>query len=138
MRVKVDEMTDQKTCTVSMRGDGIYAEISNPSSVVVGVGYMVAGRALLRVGDSAPFSLPFQDLHYRFVLPKSRSLGVTKALLSGKSIRVRFDDSVNGGEVNLEIQPGDFRGAYNQAKDVCGWSSLPANPVPKNRKNSSR
>src|SRR5438445_7493545 len=82
LRVKVDEMTDQKTCTVSMRGDGIYAEISNPSSVVVGVGYMVAGRALLRVGDSAPFSLPFQDLHYRFVLPKSRSLGVTKALLS--------------------------------------------------------
>jgi hypothetical protein len=40
--------------------------------------------------------------------------------------------------VNLEIQPGDFRGAYNHATDVCGWSSLPANPVPKNRKNPSR
>jgi len=138
LRVKVDEMTDRKTCTVSIRGDGIYAEISNASAIVIGVGYMVVGRALLRVGDSAPFSLPFQDLHYRFVLPKNRSLEVTKGLLSGKSIPVRFDDSINGGEVNLEIQPGDFRGAYNQATDVCGWSSPPANPVPKNRKNPSR
>jgi hypothetical protein len=132
LQVKVDAMSDRKTCTLSVRGDGIRLEMSSPSAVVIWIGYMSApGRPrLLRVGDSAPFALPRQDVYFSFVLSKNRSRQVTEGLFAGNHIRVQFTDALARRQQDLELQPGDFRASYNRATENCAWPPLPVIAAP--------
>jgi TonB family protein len=124
---RIDEMTDEKLCSVHTPMRGAEAVISGTA-----VAFFVHERRgpvardpapTLRLGQSQPFTLVATDRPYLIAVPKERTREAIDAFYAQSRIIVRwYDLRKDQHTVTLEI--GDFGAAYDHAVTACRWPRL--------------
>jgi hypothetical protein len=125
LHVKNDEMTDQRTCTISTPLYGIHLEFygrggaSVWSSDALKLDYSV--KPQMRLGSEELFELETSRHPHPMYVPSKRTAELVRALYSGATVRVRFVLWPSGEARTIEIQQGDFASAYDRGSQFCGW-----------------
>jgi hypothetical protein len=125
LHVKNDEMTDERTCTVSTPLRGIHLEFYGRSgasvwtSDVLKLDYSV--KPQMRIGDKELFELDTSRHPHPMFVPWQHMADLVNALYSGSAVRVRFVVWPSGEARTVEIQQGDFASAYDRGSQFCGW-----------------
>src|SRR2546426_10403066 len=124
---RIDEMTDERICSVHTPMRGVEAVVSGTS-----VAFFIHERlgpvvryptATLRLGLSKPIKLTATDRPYLIAVPKDRTRETIEALYTQSRIIVRwYDLRKDPHTITLEI--GDFGAAYDHGVASCGWPRL--------------
>jgi hypothetical protein len=125
LRIKNDEMTDKRTCTISTPLRGIYLEFygragaSVWTSDALKLDYSV--KPQMRLGADELFELETSRHPHPMFVPSKHIADVVRALYSGAKVRVRFVLWPSGDARTIEIEQGDFASAYDRGAQFCGW-----------------
>lgn len=124
---RIDEMTDEKLCSVHTPMRGAEAVISGTS-----VAFFVHERRgpvvrdpapMLRLGQSQPFKLVATDRPYLIAVPKERAREAIEAFYAQSRIIIRWYD-LRKDQHTIALEIGDFGAAYDHAVTACGWPRL--------------
>src|SRR5437016_2547735 len=121
---RIDEMADEKLCSMHTPMRGAEAVISGTS-----VAFFVHERRgpvvrdpapMLRLGQSQPFRLVATDRPYLIAVPKDRTREAIEALYAQSRIIVRWYD-LRKDEHTIRSEIGDFGAAYDHAAIASTW-----------------
>lgn len=135
---KLDEMTDQKRCTIRTPGPRTQAAVSAADEVSFWVpeGSLVSARrdVLARIDSDPPIVLEAAETPRVIHVPREDSHEIVKALYQRSKVLVRYYTFPEQTEINTQITVGEFSSAYDYAVDNCGWQevNISAPPLPRN------
>lgn len=132
---KLDEMTDQKRCSVFTPARGMYVGIYGHDTVSFWIpekAPLASGQrpTLVRIDSNAPINLVVTDKPRLIAVPKGHASQVVEALYRRSKIVVRYYTFPEQDERNVPISIGDVASAYDYAVKSCGWKSLGLDRMP--------
>ena len=124
---RIDEMTDERICSVHTPMRGAEAVVSG-TSVVFFVherrGPVARDPApTVRLGQNKPLQLLTTDRPYLIAAPKDRAKETIEALYTQSRVIVRWYD-IQREQHTIALEIGDFGAAYDHAVAACGWPRL--------------
>lgn len=135
LQTKLDEMTDEKTCTIVTPKFGVYVGVYGGPAVTIwtaadDVNVKRSPEPLLRIGDAPAFKLTVPDRPHMIQVPDAKVNAVLNALYARERLRLRFWEWPSGNPNDVELKHGDFGRAYDRARQLCGWKALTATYAP--------
>ena len=124
---QIDEMTDEKLCSLHTPMRGAEAVISGTA-----IAFFVSERQgpvvhdpapMLRLGRSQAFKLLATDRPYLIAVPKERAQKAIEAFYAQSRIIIRWYD-LRKDQHTIALEIGDFGAAYDYAVPACGWPRL--------------
>lgn len=131
---KVDEMTDQKRCSIFTPMRGMYAGIYGRDLV----SFWTPERslpspqrqALVRIGAEPPFSIAVGEKPRLLSVPKANGAQIVEAMYRQAKITVRYYTFPELDEQTVTVALGDVGSAYDHAVQLCGWPKMAGVRVP--------